>query len=137
LVDGLLNQRQVQSLLLDRIGKSDDGNFYRGVDYNFYLANVQRVQLPQENQIGLLVASGMILDGDHPDGTIGSHTIVQILQQVREEKTLKALVLRVDSGGGSAFASEVIRTEIEATRNAGIPVFVSMGSLAASGGYWV
>lgn len=137
LVDGLLNQQQVQSLLLTRIGKSDKGNFYRGVDYNYYLANIQRVQLPQENQIGLLVASGMVLDGDHPDGTIGSHTIANILQQVREEKAIQALVLRIDSGGGSAFASEMIRTEIEATREAGIPVFVSMGSLAASGGYWM
>jgi protease-4 len=85
----------------------------------------------------LLVASGNILDGHQPDGNIGSYTLADMLQRVREENAIKALVIRVDSGGGSSFASEVIRTEIEATRAAGIPVFISMGSLAASGGYWM
>lgn len=137
LVDELKNSQAVQNLLIEQLGKSDAGHFYNGVDTSVYLADVKRGQLPKADKIGLLVASGNILDGHQPDGNIGSYTLADILQRVRQENAIKALVIRVDSGGGSSFASEVIRTEIEATRAAGIPVFISMGSLAASGGYWM
>lgn len=137
LVDELKNYQTVQQELIAQLGKSEAGNYYNGVDTSAYLADVKRTRIPKANKIGLLVASGNILDGHHPDGTIGSYTLVDILQSVREEKAVKALVIRIDSGGGSSFASEVIRDEIQATREAGIPVFISMGSLAASGGYWI
>lgn len=137
LVNGILNYNEIQESLKERVGKSPHGNFYNGVDYDQYLHLIRSTQLPSANQIGVLVASGTVLDGEQPDGVIGSHTLAALLQQVREEPAIKALVIRVDSGGGSAFASEVIRAEIEATRAAGIPVFISMGSLAASGGYWI
>jgi protease-4 len=137
LVNGLRSYQDAQQYLIEMVGEGDSSNIYNGVDANHYLAEVKRAQLPKANKIGLLVASGTVLDGDHPDGTIGSHTLAEMLRLVREEKSIKALVLRVDSGGGSAFASEVIRTELAATRAAGIPVFISMGSLAASGGYWI
>lgn len=137
LVTELLNQTDVQRSLMTLVGKSEHGNYYNGVNTTHYLADVRRRQLPKSDQIGLLVASGVILDGEQPDGSIGSHSMAELLQNIREEKSIKALVLRVDSGGGSAFASEVIRAEIVATRDAGIPVFISMGSLAASGGYWI
>lgn len=137
LVNGILNYNEIQESLKARVGKSPHGNFYNGVDYDQYLHLIRSTQLPSANQIGVLVASGTVLDGEQPDGVIGSHTLAALLQQVREEPAIKALVIRVDSGGGSAFASEVIRAEIEATRAAGIPVFISMGSLAASGGYWI
>lgn len=137
LVNGILNYNEIQESLKARVGKSPHSNFYNGVDYDQYLHLIRSTQLPSANQIGVLVASGTVLDGEQPDGVIGSHTLAALLQQVREEPAIKALVIRVDSGGGSAFASEVIRAEIEATRAAGIPVFISMGSLAASGGYWI
>src|SRR5690606_27405095 len=89
------------------------------------------------NRVGLIVASGNIIDGEQPAGTIGSDTISRLIRQAREDEAIKALVVRVDSGGGSALASEIIREELEATRAAGKPVIVSMGSLAASGGYWM
>ena len=137
LVDGLKNYQQVQQLLIGKLGKSEEENIYNGVDFNSYLADVKRLHLPKANKIGLLVASGTVMDGPQPEGNIGSETMAEMLQKIREEKTIKALVLRIDSGGGSAFASEVIRAEVQATRDAGIPVFISMGSLAASGGYWI
>ncbi len=137
LVNGILNYADIQESLSAKVGKSPHGNFYNGVNYDQYLQVVRSTQMPSANHVGVLIASGTILDGDQPDGVIGSHTLAGLLQQVREESAIKALVLRIDSGGGSAFASEVIRAEIEATRAAGIPVFISMGSLAASGGYWM
>lgn len=84
-----------------------------------------------------MVASGTIEDGFRPDGTIGSESFVDLLRGITEDDSVKALVIRVDSGGGSAFASEIIRTEIAAIRAQDIPVFISMGSVAASGGYWI
>ncbi len=137
LVDELKSPQAVQQQLIEELGKSNTGNYYNGIDVSNYLADVRRTQIPATDKIGLLVASGNILDGQQPDGSIGSHTLVDMLQAVREEKRIKALVIRIDSGGGSSFASEVIRQEIQATRDAGIPVFISMGSLAASGGYWI
>lgn len=87
--------------------------------------------------IALIVASGTILDGHQPEGAIGSDTLTEIIRRARQDTNTKAIVLRVDSGGGSAFASEVIRSELQAARDQGIPVVVSMGSVAASGGYWI
>lgn len=137
LITGLRNYQEAQEALIAELGKSDEGNFYQGVDFDLYLDEVTTKQIPNADSIGLVVASGAVMDGEQPDGTIGSHTLAKILQDIREEKAVKALVLRIDSGGGSAFASEAIRVEIAATREAGIPVFISMGSLAASGGYWI
>jgi protease-4 len=85
----------------------------------------------------VIVAKGDILDGDQPAGTIGGDSTARLLRRAREDDSVKAVVFRVDSGGGSAFASEIIRRECELVRKAGKPLVVSMGSVAASGGYWV
>lgn len=77
------------------------------------------------------------MDGSQPRGTVGGDTVAGLLREARNDSNVKAVVLRVDSPGGSAFASEVIRNEIEALKAAGKPVVVSMSSLAASGGYWI
>ncbi len=77
------------------------------------------------------------MDGQQPRGTVGGDTVASLLRQARNDDKVKAVVLRVDSPGGSAFASEVIRNEVEALKEAGKPVVVSMSSLAASGGYWI
>jgi protease-4 len=83
------------------------------------------------------VAKGDILDGNQPAGTIGGDSTARVLRRAREDDSVKAVVLRVDSPGGSAFASEVIRRECELVRKAGKPLVVSMSSVAASGGYWI
>jgi protease-4 len=84
-----------------------------------------------------VVAKGTILDGEQPEGSIGGDTLAGIFADLRDDDSVKAVVLRIDSGGGSAFASDIIRDAISATQNQGIPVVVSMGSYAASGGYWI
>lgn len=91
----------------------------------------------ESHDVAVIVASGAIMDGKQPRGTVGGDTTAALLRQARNDDQVKAVVLRVDSPGGSAFASEVIRNEIEAIKQAGKPVVVSMSSLAASGGYWI
>ncbi len=89
------------------------------------------------DKIGLIVAEGNILPGKQPPGFIGGDTLAESIRQARDDRQVKALVLRINSGGGSAFASEVIRQELLLVQKKGKPVVVSMGSVAASGGYWV
>ncbi len=92
---------------------------------------------PSSNLIGVLTASGPIVNGKQPSGTIGGDTVAGLLRDARHDERIKAVVLRIDSPGGSALASEVIRKEVERVKEAGKPVVVSMGSVAASGGYWI
>jgi len=87
--------------------------------------------------VAVVVAKGDILDGKQPAGTIGGDSTAALVRRARQDEKVKAIVLRVDSPGGSAFASEVIRREMVLARQAGKKVVVSMGSLAASGGYWI
>ncbi|RLA43091.1 MAG: signal peptide peptidase SppA, partial [Gammaproteobacteria bacterium] len=114
-------------------------NEYLHVDYQEYLFHQQLTLKSDKNngKVGLIIAKGTIYDGEQPEGEIGSLTLSKLLQQARDDKQLDALVIRVDSPGGSAFASDVIRHEIELTSQSGMPVVISMGSLAASGGYWI
>ncbi|PHS73286.1 MAG: signal peptide peptidase SppA [Porticoccus sp.] len=139
LVDKLSTRPQMLVRLQALAGSNDKGG-YRAVDVDRYLGHTRRAEaaqvLPSTDKVGLIVARGAILDGEHPAGTIGSDSLSKLFQQVRKQQ-FKALVLRIDSPGGSAFASEVIRQEMVLTRQAGIPVIVSMGSVAASGGYWM
>lgn len=140
LVDKLSTRPQMAERLRELAGVNDEGG-YQGIDMKRYLSHTRRSQAletqPDAGKIGLIVAKGMILDGEQPAGTVGGDSLAKLLQQARRNDQLKALVLRIDSPGGSAFASEVIRQEVIATRKAGLPVIVSMGTVAASGGYWM
>jgi len=89
------------------------------------------------NEVGIVVAEGKIVGGNQPAGIIGSESLGKLLRNARENRSVKAVVLRINSGGGSAFASELIRQEILELKNAGKPVVVSMGAIAASGAYWI
>jgi len=137
LVDKLISRSEIDNLLVEKFGKNKEDNYYNAVGVRAYLADVKLHKSPKAQQVGLIVASGTIQDGFHPEGSIGSENFVDILRSVQEDESIKALVIRVDSGGGSAFASEIIRAEIDAIREKKIPVFISMGSVAASGGYWL
>lgn len=137
LVDKLVSRNEIDNLLIEKFGKSDEGDFYNAVGVRTYLADVTSRKLPKDNQVGLIVASGTIQDGHQQDGSIGSENFVDLLRGVKDDKSIKALVIRIDSGGGSAFASEIIRAEIDALHKKNIPIFISMGSVAASGGYWM
>lgn len=137
LVDKLVSRNELDALLVEKFGKHSDDNYYNGVSLRAYLAETKLHQSAKPQQVGLIVASGTIQDGFQPEGSIGSENFVDILRSATEDESIKALVIRVDSGGGSAFASEIIRAEIAALRAKKIPVFISMGSVAASGGYWM
>jgi len=91
----------------------------------------------QPNKIAVIVASGEISDGTQPPGAIGGDSTSELIRRARADESVKALVLRVDSGGGSAFASDLILRELERFQATDRPVVVSMGSVAASGGYWI
>ena len=136
LVDKLATHDEAEALLISK-GVKDD-NSYRKIDFQDYATLVQRENpVDTRPQVGVVVAQGEILDGDQAAGTVGGESTAKLVHQARENKNIKAVVLRVNSPGGSAFASELIRREIELTKAAGKPVIVSMGDVAASGGYWI
>ncbi|MBJ2148627.1 signal peptide peptidase SppA [Vibrio sp. IB15] len=136
LVDELATRQQVRLELADVFG-SDGQDSYNALGYYEYRATMLPDMNSQSHDVAVIVASGAIMDGKQPRGTVGGDTTAALLRQARNDDKVKAVVLRVDSPGGSAFASEVIRNEIEAIKQAGKPVVVSMSSLAASGGYWI
>ncbi|WP_413112043.1 signal peptide peptidase SppA [Thaumasiovibrio sp. DFM-14] len=134
LVDGLLTRQEANQKLGDIFGRDDKGH-YQGISYYQYQPQAPLVQ--SSEQIAVVVASGAIIDGPQRQDTIGGDTTAALLRQARLNTSIKAVVLRVNSPGGSAFASEVIRNEVDALKAAGKPVVVSMSSTAASGGYWI
>lgn len=138
LVDALVTRDELEAKLAASGAPGEDAHGFRKIDFNAYLQRLNAVpHLPSPNTIAVVVAEGEIIDGDGEPGTIGGETTSALLRQAREDDNVKALVLRVNSPGGSVFPSELIRREIELTKAAGKPVVVSMGDLAASGGYWI
>ncbi len=140
LVDELKTRDEVRQELIERLGHDEEGLTFKQIVFDEYLSRIRPELLrsnPVKDKIGIIVASGIIMDGEQPPGRIGGDTIADLLVRAREDENVKAVVVRIDSGGGSATASEVISREIELIRQTGKPVFVSMGSIAASGGYWI
>ncbi|NHQ91469.1 signal peptide peptidase SppA [Janthinobacterium lividum] len=135
LVDGLKTRDELRQFMMARGAKNTEGTNFRQVNYTDYLARLRPVHVG--DAVGVVIASGEIGDGIAPPGAIGGLSTSRLIRQAREDKSIKAIVLRVDSPGGSAFGSELIRRELELTRAAGKPVVVSMGNVAASGGYWI
>ncbi|MCV2362252.1 signal peptide peptidase SppA [Paucibacter sp. DJ1R-11] len=136
LVDGLKTRDEMRELLMERGAKDDKGKSFRQVSMSDYQAYI-KPKSPQGDSVGVVVAEGEIVDGDASAGRIGGDSTARLIRQAREDDKVKAVVLRVNSPGGSAFASEIIRRELELTQKAGKPVVISMGDVAASGGYWV
>ncbi|EGR1175260.1 signal peptide peptidase SppA [Vibrio parahaemolyticus] len=136
LVDELATRQDIRTLFAKEFG-SDGKDSYNAISYYDYLATIRPDYTLANHDIAVVVASGAIMDGQQPRGTVGGDTVASLLRQARNDEKVKAVVLRVDSPGGSAFASEVIRNEVEALKKAGKTVVVSMSSLAASGGYWI
>lgn len=137
LVDGIKSADEWRDFLKDKGQPSEDGKSYRHLDLAAYVGRLHDEASHTDAKVGVVVAQGAIMDGEQPSGTVGGDTVAALIRQARESDDIKAVVLRVDSPGGSATASEVIRRELALTRKAGKPVIVSMGSVAASGGYWI
>ncbi len=136
LVDRLVTRPEFRSELA-LSGAPDDRDSFRRIGMRSYVEGMQAMPRRPGDQVGVIVAQGLITEGNQPPGTIGSESTSRLIRQALDDDDIKAVVLRVDSGGGSAFASEVIRRELLALRDAGKPVVVSMGNVAASGGYWI
>ena len=137
-VDQLMSDQERAEYLVGVIGADEeDEKRYRGISFEDYLVLNPIEAETADDKIAVITAVGGIVDGYAGAGSIGSLSLLQRIQQARDDDAVKAIVLRVDSGGGSKSASEVIRQELAHAQAAGIPVVASMGSVAASGGYWI
>jgi protease-4 len=141
LVTGLADKLQLERYLIGLVGKDESTGSFNQVSAEDY-ARIVHAQTKVHDgdgdaRIGVIVASGDILDGKQPPGSIGGDSLSRLIRQAEMDKDIKAVVLRVDSPGGSVAASEEIYRQLEALRAAGKPLVVSMGELAASGGYYI
>jgi protease-4 len=139
LVDELKTRDELRAMLIEKGALDDEEKTFRQIavdDYAKFLANADLLAAGKP-AVGVVVAEGEIVDGDQSPGMIGGDSTARLIREAREDENIKAVVLRVDSPGGGVFPSEVIRREVELTKAAGKPVIVSMGDLAASGGYWI
>ena len=140
LVTALKSRRQLADELKVLVGEDTDNHSFNAIGMSQYLTSVRSkhvLKSKSDARVGIVVASGEILDGHQPPGTIGGESTSDLLRQARYDNTVKSVVLRVDSPGGSMFASEQILREVQALRKAGKPVVVSMSTYAASGGYYI
>ncbi|MEM7764076.1 MAG: signal peptide peptidase SppA [Pseudomonadota bacterium] len=140
LVDELATRSDMRSKMTALVGADeDDESTFAQVNYRRYLDVTRALTIEEEadSVVAVVVASGSIVDGSAPPGMIGGDSTARLLRDARTDDKVKAVVLRVDSGGGSAFASDIISDEILNLQAAGKPVIASMGGVAASGGYWI
>jgi protease IV len=140
LVTALKSRRQLADDLKPLVGEDQDTHSFNAVGLTQYLSatrSKRAFRSKSDARVGIVVAAGEILDGHQPAGKIGGESTADLLRQARYDDAVKAVVLRVDSPGGSMFASELILREVQALRKAGKPVVVSMSTYAASGGYYI
>ena len=141
LIDSLMNRTQFRDMMIEKVGMDEQKRSFNQINHSEYLRSIRPfgdMPLPTNKpKVAVIVAKGEILDGRQREGAIGGDTLASIIRKARLDDTVKAIVLRVDSPGGSAFASEVIRDELLRAQADGKPVVASMASVAASGGYWI
>lgn len=138
-VDALWTREQIQARIVEIAGSNGDDSDFPAADLYEYLQQMRLMKgdAAADDNVAIVVAAGEILNGSQSPGLIGGDSTANLLHQAGKDESVKAVVLRVDSPGGSSFASEVILNEVQAIQAAGKPVVVSMSSVAASGGYWV
>jgi protease-4 len=136
LIDGVKYDDEVKAEIRQRlkIGTDEKINF---VTIGTYLNAVSITEYGKTDKIAVLVAEGDITDGESAETGIASEEYVALIRKLRNNKSIKAIVLRVNSPGGSSYASEMIWRELSLVQKAGKPVVVSMGDVAASGGYYI
>ena len=139
LVDVQEEREDFDKRMIEKFGAAeDDEEELNVVYYRDYLASFdEELPVNSDNEIKVVTVEGTIMTGDVTYGTAGSDGVVAMLKEAHEDEDTKAIVLRVNSPGGSVVASDYMRWEIEKAQEKGIPVIVSMGTLAASGGYWI
>ena len=134
-LDGLQSFESLRETLIKEVGKDEDIQSFRQVGWKDYL--VSEVKKVKGDHIAIVVAEGEIGDGRAPAGKIGGISTSERIRKATDDKDVKAIVLRVNSPGGSVLGSELIRDQLQIAKDKGKPVVVSMGNLAASGGYWI
>jgi len=140
LIDHLGGRQDFRNQLIELVGESeDDAGTFSSIHFQTYLRAIRALQTPEKkaSNVGILVASGEIVDGEAGFGTIGGDTLANLVRQAASDDSIKAVVLRVDSPGGSMFASQVVFEQLQALKEMGKPLIVSMSSVAASGGYYI
>lgn len=138
LVDRLMTAPETRQELARRGARDQAGDAYRAVGMLDYLAiTAPLLKQNSSKQIAIVVAEGEIVSGRHPAGRIGSISTAEQLRQTALDPKVSAVVLRINSPGGDAYASEALRLEVQQVREAGKTVVISMGNVAASGGYWM
>lgn len=152
LITGIKSSIEVERRMVELVGSADSkpsdeavekgatGENFNATSFENYLRIVEAEKAAKgfgKDKIGVIVASGEIVDGSQPPGVIGGESTAQLIREAREDEDTKAIVIRVDSPGGSVLASEQIYREVRVAQEAGKPVIVSMGDLAASGGYYI
>lgn len=136
-VDKLLYKDEMIDLLKDKIGLDEDDNV-KAVSLSAYnKSNPKDKNLTAKSKIAVVYAEGSIVDGQGENGQIGGDKYAEIIREIRKDEKVKAIVLRINSGGGSGFASEKIWRELMLAKEQGLPIIVSMGDMAASGGYYI
>lgn len=137
-IDQLSNRREFRDYLYS-IAPGEEDDEINIVGMNAYMNSVEMEPIFEESEsnVGVIIAKGSIVDGSAGPGSIAGDDFVKIIRKAYNDESVKALVLRVDSGGGSAYASEVIADELEKFKNSGRPIIASMGGVAASGGYYI
>lgn len=137
LVDKLYTNEQIEDLLTKHFGWDKDNKVFNHISIYDYSAKITDTSANQSGNIAVIVVQGAIMDGPQTAGIAGGDTIAAQIRDARLDDNIKAIVLRVNSPGGSVSASDLIRSELTSARAAGKPIVVSMGGMAASGGYWV
>ena len=137
-IDQLSNRREFRDYLYS-IAPGEEEDEINIVGMNAYMNSVEMEPIFEESEsnVGVIIAKGSIVDGSAGPGSIAGDDFVKIIRKAYNDESVKALVLSVDSGGGSAYASEVIADELEKFKNSGRPIIASMGGVAASGGYYI
>lgn len=140
LIDDLKTHQEMEEYLRSLVGPGPQGKGFKHISLDAYLQTLTASYTDMDKQgdrIGIIIARGNIMYGKGAVGQIGSTPLVNQIRQARQDPRVKAIVLRIHSGGGSAFASELIRQELMLAQQEGKPVVVSMAAMAASGAYWL
>lgn len=136
-VDDLYDRPAMEEMLLNRFGESINGGPKLLPMHAYLMQHRMTIATSTYPKVAVVVAQGEIIDGDSVPGAVGGDTLAALIQKAEQDDDVRAMVLRVDSPGGSVFASEVIRRELQRFQASGKPLVISMSSLAASGGYWI
>lgn len=137
MVDALVGRAAFRDQMIDRFGADEDGRNVAGSNFFEYFQANRDTSSGEGDKIAVILATGTIVGGNGDGGVIGGDAHAELVRRARMDDDVRAIVLRIDSGGGSAFASELIREELELAKAEGKTVIASMGGVAASGGYWI